>query len=61
MFDALLLGIRDGECFTLQPPGCDKTVLLRLIAGFETPDPGTVVDGSGRHLRKRSCSQPGDR
>src|SRR5512138_662865 len=35
--------IRDGECFTfLGPSGCCKTVVLRLIAGFERPDRGTI-------------------
>ena len=29
----------------LGPSGCGKTTLLRLIAGFETPDAGTIVVG----------------
>jgi len=39
----LTLSIKRGECFTLLgPTGCGKTVLLRLIAGFETPDAGRI-------------------
>lgn len=41
------LTIKKGECFTLLgPSGCGKTALLRLIAGFETPDAGKIyIDG----------------
>jgi iron(III) transport system ATP-binding protein len=42
----LSLTIHDGECFTLLgPSGCGKTVLLRCIAGFETPEAGCVRIG----------------
>ena len=42
------LTIRKGEFFSLLgPSGCGKTTLLRIIAGFETPDYGAVTfDGS---------------
>ena len=42
------LAIRKGEFFSLLgPSGCGKTTLLRIIAGFETPDYGGVsFDGS---------------
>ena len=42
------LAIRSNEFFTLLgPSGCGKTTLLRLIAGFEIQDSGTIVlDGS---------------
>jgi spermidine/putrescine transport system ATP-binding protein len=42
------LEIRKGEFFSLLgPSGCGKTTLLRIIAGFETPDSGTVtIDGA---------------
>jgi spermidine/putrescine ABC transporter ATP-binding subunit len=37
------LAIDEGELFTLLgPSGCGKTTLLRLIAGFYTPDEGEV-------------------
>ena len=38
--------IREGEFFSLLgPSGCGKTTLLRLIAGFEHPDDGSVIIG----------------
>lgn len=45
--DNVSLTVRAGEFLTLLgPSGCGKTTLLRLIAGFETPDAGTVlIDG----------------
>ena len=37
------LSIEEGEMFTLLgPSGCGKTTLLRLIAGFYTPDEGEI-------------------
>jgi spermidine/putrescine transport system ATP-binding protein len=46
--DAISLGIRENEFFTLLgPSGCGKTTLLRLIAGFEHPDAGPILlDGT---------------
>ncbi|TAL09096.1 MAG: polyamine ABC transporter ATP-binding protein, partial [Porticoccaceae bacterium] len=42
--DDLTLDILDGEFLTLLgPSGCGKTTLLRLIAGFELPDTGTIA------------------
>ena len=42
------LSVERGELFALLgPSGCGKTTLLRLIAGFETPDRGRIViDGT---------------
>jgi putrescine transport system ATP-binding protein len=41
--DALSLDVFAGEFFALLgPSGCGKTTLLRLLAGFETPDEGHV-------------------
>ncbi len=40
------LDVREGEILTLLgPSGCGKTTTLRLIAGFEAPDEGTIRVG----------------
>jgi len=42
--DALSLDIQAGEFFALLgPSGCGKTTLLRMMAGFETPDEGRIL------------------
>jgi spermidine/putrescine transport system ATP-binding protein len=42
--DGVSLAIRSNEFFTLLgPSGCGKTTLLRLIAGFEIQDAGTIL------------------
>jgi putrescine transport system ATP-binding protein len=42
----LSLDIRAGEFFALLgPSGCGKTTLLRMLAGFETPDEGRILLG----------------
>lgn len=44
VLDDVSLYVRKGEFVTiLGPSGCGKTTLLRLIAGFHTPDAGTIV------------------
>jgi spermidine/putrescine ABC transporter ATP-binding subunit len=41
--DGVSLAIGRGEFFALLgPSGCGKTTLLRMIAGFEAPDGGTI-------------------
>ena len=46
--DEVSLSVESGEFFALLgPSGCGKTTLLRLIAGFETPDSGRIlIDGA---------------
>lgn len=47
ILNKLNLTIPSGEFFALLgPSGCGKTTLLRLIAGFEKPDTGTIFLGS---------------
>ena len=42
--DDVSLEIHKGEIFgLLGPSGCGKTTLLRLIAGLDQPDEGTVL------------------
>ena len=42
--DGVSLGIEAGEFFTLLgPSGCGKTTLLRMIAGFDLPDGGSIL------------------
>ncbi len=48
--DGVSLEIHPGEFFALLgPSGCGKTTLMRMIAGFETPDSG-LIDMEGRDL-----------
>src|SRR5215207_6197403 len=46
--DGVTLDIGRGEFFALLgPSGCGKTTLLRMVAGFETPDSGRLLlDGN---------------
>jgi putrescine transport system ATP-binding protein len=44
--DRVSLDIAAGEFFALLgPSGCGKTTLLRMLAGFETPDEGRILLG----------------
>lgn len=47
VLDQCSLSVSEGEVVTLLgPSGCGKTTLLRCIAGFLTPDTGTIlIDG----------------
>jgi spermidine/putrescine transport system ATP-binding protein len=46
--DDVSLSVAEGEFFALLgPSGCGKTTLLRMLAGLETPDAGTIrIDGA---------------
>jgi spermidine/putrescine transport system ATP-binding protein len=48
VLNGINLDIKRGEFFSLLgPSGCGKTTLLRIIAGFESPDCGVVtIDGT---------------
>ena len=55
--DAVDLAVEPGHTFALLgPSGCGKTTLLRLIAGFERADAGSIyingrhVEGPGAHV-----------
>ena len=49
--DGISLEVRRGQIVSLLgPSGCGKTTTLRLIAGFEAPDEGTVSIG-GKDVR----------
>jgi spermidine/putrescine transport system ATP-binding protein len=57
--DNVSLSIESGEFFTLLgPSGCGKTTLLRMIAGFDAPDAGSIwLDG--KDLADRPPAAPG--
>ncbi|WP_428480693.1 ATP-binding cassette domain-containing protein, partial [Pseudomonas chlororaphis] len=57
--NSINLDIQSGELVALLgPSGCGKTTLLRIIAGLETPDAGSIVfhgeDVSGHDVRDRN-------
>ena len=59
------LELSGGELVSvLGPSGCGKTTLLRMIAGFEAPDAGTIVVGGadgGRPRRVGAAREAPDR
>ena len=59
--DGLDLEVESGSIVSiLGPSGCGKTTTLRLIAGFERPDAGTIVAG-GRTLAGPGVFVPPER
>src|ERR1700751_462679 len=57
--DGLTLDVRAGEFFTmLGPSGSGKTTTLRVIAGFELADSGTVELHGGDVTRRPPYERP---
>ena len=55
------LDVRPGEMLTvLGPSGCGKTTVLRLIAGLDRPDAGTIEIG-GRRVAGAGAAVPPER
>ncbi|MEX2541091.1 MAG: ABC transporter ATP-binding protein [Trueperaceae bacterium] len=56
------LSVQEGEILCLLgPSGCGKTTLLRLIAGFEEPDSGSVSIGGSQVVGPGCWVQPEQR
>ncbi len=56
--DAVSLDVEDGEFIAiLGPSGCGKTTLLRLVAGFDQADSGTIAVG-GRVVSSAQAHVP---
>jgi iron(III) transport system ATP-binding protein len=59
--DGVDLEVVPGEMLTvLGPSGCGKTTVLRLVAGLETPDAGTIEIG-GRRVAGAGVAVPPER
>ena len=57
--DSVSLAVERGEFFgLLGPSGCGKTTTLRMIAGLETPDSGTI-EFDGREITRLSPEKRG--
>ena len=57
--DGLALEVEAGEvCALLGPSGCGKTTTLRLIAGLEQPDAGSIVLGDRQLNDRRTFVAP---
>ena len=61
--DGLSLEIADGEMFTLLgPSGCGKSTTLRMVAGLEEPDEGSIYfGGKAVVLTDQNFSLPPDK
>jgi ABC-type Fe3+/spermidine/putrescine transport system ATPase subunit len=61
--DGLSLEIADGEVFTLLgPSGCGKSTTLRMVAGLEEPDEGSIYfGGKAVVLTDQNFSLPPDK
>ena len=58
--DGVSLAIEAGEFFTLLgPSGCGKTTLLRMIAGFDLPDGGSILLDGDDLADRAAGSAPG--
>lgn len=59
VIDCVSLELREGQAMALLgPSGCGKTTLLRLIAGFETPDDGEIWIGGQKVAAKGRNTVP---
>jgi ABC-type Fe3+/spermidine/putrescine transport system ATPase subunit len=59
VLDAVDLTIPDSSFFCLLgPSGCGKTTLLRIIAGLDVPDAGTLRIGGTDHTRTPAHRRP---
>ncbi len=57
--DDLSLAVREGELLVLLgPSGCGKTTTLRMIAGFERPQTGSIVLGADVMASERAWVPP---
>ena len=57
--DRLSLDIFQGEFFCLLgPSGCGKTTLMRMLAGFEEPSPGSITLAEGTSQACRLIGVP---
>ena len=61
--DGLTLEVADGEVFTLLgPSGCGKSTTLRMVAGLEEPDEGSIYFGGNPiFLSDQGVSLPPDK
>jgi putative spermidine/putrescine transport system ATP-binding protein len=57
--DHISLAVEQGEFLTLLgPSGCGKTTILRMIAGFETPNAGNVLLDSDDITNRPASKRP---